>query len=84
MEAADKGFSVLSRVLRQNGFHGADEFGAFVTFVREDDLLKIHIGPDESFSAFNIADECIAEGKGLEALYSLLLAKAALPDAADC
>jgi hypothetical protein len=43
-----------------------------------DNPLKIHVGPDGSFSAFNIADECIAEGKGVEDLNRLLVAKAAL------
>jgi hypothetical protein len=52
--------------LRRNGFHRVDEFGAFVTFVR--DGLKIHVGHDGSFSAFNGADECITEGKGAEDL----------------
>jgi hypothetical protein len=79
MEALDKGFGVLSRALRRNGFHKANEFGAFVTFVRDGDLLKIHAGPDGSFSAFNTADECITEGKGIEDLNRVLVAKAACP-----
>jgi hypothetical protein len=76
MKTLDKGFSVLS-VLRRNGFHKAYEFGACVTFVRDGDLLKIHVGPDGSFSVFNIADECITEGKGIEDLNRALVAKAA-------
>jgi hypothetical protein len=75
----DKGFGVVSRALRRNGFHKADEFGTFVTFVQDRDLLKIHFGPDGSFSAFNIADECITEGKGFEDLYRALVAKPACP-----
>jgi hypothetical protein len=78
MKTLDKGFSVLS-VLRRNGFHKADEFGTFVTFVRDGDALKIHVGPDGTFSAFNIADECITEGKGFENLYRALVAKATCP-----
>jgi hypothetical protein len=78
MEVLDKG-SGLSRTLRQNGFHQADEFGVFVTFVRDGDLLKIHAGPGGSFSAFNIADECITEGKGAEDLHRVLVAKAVCP-----
>jgi hypothetical protein len=77
MEALNEGFGVLSRALRRNGFLKADEFGAFVTFVRDGDLLKIHVGRDGSFSAFDIADECITEGKGAEDLYRALVAKTA-------
>jgi hypothetical protein len=83
MEALDKGFGVLSRALRRNGFHRVDEFGAFVTFVRDGDSLKLHVGPDGSFSAFNSADECITEGNGVEDLCRVFVAKAALPDAAE-
>jgi hypothetical protein len=79
MEALNKGFGVLSRALRRNGFHKADAFGAFVTFVRDGDLLKLHVGPDGSFSAFNVVDACITEGKGIEDLYRALVAKAACP-----
>jgi hypothetical protein len=57
----------------------ADDFGTFVTFLRDGDLLKIHVGPDGSFSAFNVVDECITEGKGIEDLYHALVAKAACP-----
>jgi hypothetical protein len=76
MEALDKEFSVLSQALRQNGFYEVDKFGSFVTFVRDGDPLKFHLGPDGSFSVFNIADECITEGKGAEDLYGVLVAKA--------
>jgi hypothetical protein len=79
METLGKGFGVLSRALRWNGFHKAGELGIFVTFVRDGDLLKIHVGPDGSFSAFNTADECITEGKGFEDLYRVLVAKPACP-----
>jgi hypothetical protein len=79
METLDKGFGVLSRLLRRNGFYKADDFGTFVTFVRDGDLLKIHIGSDGSFSAFNFADECITEGKRFEDLYRVLVAKPARP-----
>jgi hypothetical protein len=75
MEALDKGFSVLSRALRRNGFHKVDKFGTFATFVRDGDLLKIHVGRDGSFSAFNYADECITEGSGVEDLRRVFVAK---------
>jgi hypothetical protein len=59
--------------------HKVDEFGACVSFVRNGDPLKIHVAPDGSFSAFHIADECIMEGKGIEDLNRVLVAKAACP-----
>jgi hypothetical protein len=83
MEALDQGFGVLSRALRRNGFHEVDEFGAFVTFVRDGDSLKLHVSPDGSFSAFNNADECITEGNGVEDLWRVFVAKGALPGTAE-
>jgi hypothetical protein len=80
METLDKEFCVLFWVLRQNGFYEVDKFDDFVTFARDGDPLKIHVGPDGSFSAFNRADECITDGKGVEDLCHVLVAEAALPD----
>ena len=83
MEALDKGVSVLSRALRRNGFHKVAKFGTFATFVRDGDLLKIHVGRDGSFSAFNFADECITEGNGVEDLWRVFGANATLSRAAE-
>lgn len=75
MEVLDKGISALSQALLEEGFRAIDEFDLFVTFARGNDPLKIHVGPDGSFAAFDITDELITEGEGAEDLYRLLVAK---------
>jgi hypothetical protein len=77
MEAVDRGFSALSQALLEQGFRAVDEFDAFVTFARDCDPLRIHIGPDGSFTVFDSTDKCITEGAGAEDLYRLLVAKPA-------
>lgn len=75
MEVLDKGISALSQALLEEGFRAVDGFDLFVTFARDNDPLKIHVGPDGSFAAFDITDELITEGEGAEDLYRLLVAK---------
>lgn len=75
MEALDRGSSALSQALLEEGFRAVDEFDAFVTFARDDDPLKIHVGPDGSFAVFDDTDKCITEGEGAEDLYQVLVAK---------
>ncbi len=77
MEVPDKGVSALSQALLEEGFRAVDEFDLFVTFARDDDPLKIHVGPDGSFAAFDSTDELITEGEGAEDLYRALVAKPA-------
>jgi hypothetical protein len=76
MDVLDKGLSALSQALLDQGFRAVDEFDLFVTFVRDDDPLKIHVAPDGSFAVFNSDDELITEGDGSEDLYRTLVARA--------
>ena len=75
MAVLDKGLSALSQALTDQGFRAVDEFDVFVTFARDGDPLKIHVGPDGSFAAFTSDDELITEGEGPEDLYRMLVAK---------
>lgn len=81
MPVLDKGIEALAQALLDQEFCAADEFDLFVTFEREGDPLKIQVGPDGSFAAFNGDDELIAEGEGAEDLYRILVSKtpASLP-----
>src|SRR5580704_17516194 len=56
--------SLLVEALLDQKFCAVDEFGRFATYERENDPLKVHVGPDGSFAAFDGNDEIIAEGKG--------------------
>jgi len=67
------GLETLAEALLEQGFSRTDEFGLFVTYERANDPLKIHIGPDGSFAAFDGNDEVIAEGTGAHDLYSILV-----------
>lgn len=67
----------LLGALAAQGFSPTGEFDTFVTYERAYDPIKIQVAPDGSFSAFNGDDELILEGKGPQALYSLLVAKTA-------
>ena len=77
MDVLDKGLEALSEALLVQGFRATDKFDLFVTFAREDDPLKIQVGPDGSFAAFDGADELITEGEGSEDLYRFLVKKTA-------
>jgi len=75
MVVRDIGRVVISDALLEQGFYATDEFGQFVTYERANDPLKLHVGPDGSFSAFNGDDEVVAEGKGTHDLYAILVSK---------
>jgi hypothetical protein len=75
----DEQEDALAETLLQQGFRTADEFGEFITYKRENDPLQIHVGPDGSFAAFNGDDEVIAEGRGAQDLYSILVEKTVRP-----
>jgi hypothetical protein len=78
MPVLDKGIEVVSQALLNQEFRAVDEFGSFVTFEREGDPLKIHVGPDGSFAAFNGEDELVAEGENPDDLYRVLVSKAVI------
>jgi hypothetical protein len=71
----DPGYDTLITALRQQQFHPAETFGEFVTYERKNDPLKVHVAPDGSFAAFDGNDEIIAEGKGAQDLFDVLVAK---------
>lgn len=78
IEVLDMRISALSQALLDQGFCAVDKFDVFVTFARDNEPLKIHVGPDGSFAAFDSTDELITEGKGAEDLYRVLVTKPAL------
>ena len=65
----------LAEALIEQGFCASERFGVFVTYERVNDSIKVHIGPNGSFAAFDNADQIIAEGKGVQDLFSLLVGK---------
>jgi hypothetical protein len=71
------GLGIFTEALVEQGFSRTDEFGLFVTYERANDSLKIHIGPDGSFAAFDGNDEVVTEGTGAHDLYSILVDKTA-------
>lgn len=71
------GLETFAEALIEQGFSRTDEFGLFVTYERANDPLKIHIGPDGSFAAFDGNDEVVTEGTGAHDLYSILFDRAA-------
>jgi hypothetical protein len=75
MEVLDKGREALSDALWENEFRAIDEFDAFVTYARAGDPLKIHVGPDGSFAAFDGDNQLLTEGEGPGDLYRLLVTK---------
>ena len=77
--ARDSGYETLVEALLDQKFCAGDQFGLFVTYVRENDPLKVHVGPDGSFAAFDGNDEIIAEGSGAQDLYDILVAKTVIP-----
>jgi hypothetical protein len=67
-----QGFGTLLQALSEQAFRVVDEFEVFMTFARDNDLLKIHVGPDGSFAAFDSDDRLIAEGEGPKHLHRAL------------
>jgi hypothetical protein len=81
MAVHGEGLGTLAEALSDQGFCMCDEFGVFVTYERPNDSVKVHVGPDGSFAAFDSHDEVIAEGHGAQDLYSLLVVKTVVPRA---
>jgi hypothetical protein len=75
MAVHDSGLETLAEALLQQGFSKTDEFGLFMTYERANDCLKIHVGFDGSFAAFDSYDELVAEGKRMQDLYAILASK---------
>jgi hypothetical protein len=73
-----QGIEPLRQALLLQGFRAIDEFDSFVTFERAGDAVKIHVGPDGSFAAFDGDDELVAEGEGPEDLYRILVTKSVI------
>jgi hypothetical protein len=72
----------LEEALIDLGFSAVHEFGIFVTYRRQRDLVKVHAAPDGMFAAFGEDDEILGEGMGAEDLRSVLM-EAALPASRD-
>jgi hypothetical protein len=64
MTVLGQGFGALSQALSEQGFRVVDEFEVFTTFARDNDPLKIHVGPHGSFAALDGDDRLIAGGEG--------------------
>jgi len=75
MADLDIGLDTLVEALLKQRFRPVDEFGLFVTYGRADDPLKVHVGPDGAFAAFDGDDQVVAEGKGAQDLYAILVRK---------
>jgi hypothetical protein len=71
----DNGLDALAEALLHQGFSAVDEFGLTMTYQRADDSLKVHLGSDGTFTAFDGNDEVIAEGRGTKDLYAVLVTK---------
>jgi hypothetical protein len=75
MTDRDIGLDTLVEALLEQRFRPVDEFGLFVTYGRADEPLKVHVGPDGAFAAFDGDDQVVAEGKGTQDLYAILIRK---------
>jgi hypothetical protein len=62
----------LGELLTDLGFSAVSEFGIFLTYARQSDLVKIHVAPDGMFAAFDVDDEIFGEGIGAEDLTTVL------------
>ena len=82
MAVQDIGLQTLAEALRDQGFCPTEEFGLFITYERANDSLKIHVGPDGSFAAFDSYDELVAEGRGMQDLFAIIVSKSATGGAA--
>ena len=76
MDVLDKGYSAVIQALLKNGFHEIDGFDLFATFARDGDPVRIHLGSDGSFAAFDGSNEFVTEGKGPDELYRAIIVKA--------
>jgi hypothetical protein len=75
MAVFNQGVEALAQALLDQEFRAVDEFDSFVTFVREGDPLKSHVGQDGSFAGLKRDDEIVAEGAGSDDLYRVLVTK---------
>jgi hypothetical protein len=73
MTVAD--IETLTEALFQQGFSKIDEFGLYMTYEREGDAIKLHVGFDGSFAAFDSFDELITEGVGMQDFNAMLVSK---------
>ena len=78
MALHDTALEIFAEALLQQGFSADDELGCSVTYRRDDDPLKIHLGPDGSFTALDGNDEVIGEGRSIHELYAILVVKQAV------
>jgi len=53
-------------------FSAVNEFGIFVTYQRQGDLVKVLAAPDGMFATFDADDEVLGEGTGAEDLRRIL------------
>jgi hypothetical protein len=63
----------LEEALIDFKFSAVNEFGIFVTYQRQGDLVKVHVAPDGMFAAFDADDEILGEGTGAEDLRRVLM-----------
>jgi hypothetical protein len=63
----------LEEALIDLGFSAVSEFGVFVTYQRQGDLVKVHVAPDSMFAAFDADDEILGEGAGAEDLRRVVM-----------
>ncbi|HEY2530036.1 MAG TPA: hypothetical protein VGJ20_19220 [Xanthobacteraceae bacterium] len=63
----------LVEALLAQEFRPAGHFDTWVTYKRENDAFKIHVGPDAAFAVFNVDDELVTEGQGAKDLYAVLV-----------
>jgi hypothetical protein len=73
MAVAD--IKTLTEALFQQGFSKIDKFGLYMTYERENGDIKVHLGFDGSFAAFDSLDELITEGVGMQDFYAMLVSK---------
>jgi hypothetical protein len=71
--------TALEEALIELGFSAAHQFGVFLTYERERDLVKVHVALDGMFAAFDGADEILGEGTGAGDLRSVLINAALTP-----
>ena len=73
MAVLDRGVEALALALIEQGYRQVDHFDLFITFARDDEPMKIQVGPDGAFAVFDGSDELITEGEGQEDLYGMLV-----------
>ena len=66
----------LKTMLLLSGFAEINTFGEFITYQRAGDPLKVHVGPDGSFTALDGEETVICEGIGGQDLFMVLVERA--------